>query len=215
VALRFEDHAAFERTCLIAAASGGFLACSATSMTPASGLVPWAAVGAVLALAAAARWDDDRPPVACIAASAALAVGAGCAAPSLLPLTDLLGTVLPRSGATALGGAVLGLWLGAATAPLHLRAGADRIGRRLAELRPRLDSEALRLAERALSARDLLLRTAPSEVRSGLRRVADGLALSALDLAGQGTEASRAESLERVVQLERACSALAPPIARA
>jgi hypothetical protein len=50
-------------------------------------------------------------------------------------------------------------------------------------------------------------------VREGLRRVADALALSALDLAGQGTEASRAESLERVVQLERACSALAPPIA--
>jgi len=213
VALRFEDHAAFERTCLIAAAGGGLVACSATSLAPAAGLVPWAAVGAVLAVAAAARWDE-LPPAACIAASAALAVGAGCAAPSLLPLTEILETVLPRSGAAALGGAVLGLWLGAATAPLHLRAGEDRVGRRLAELRPRLDPEALRLAERALSARDLLLRTAPSEVRPGLRRVADGLALSALDLAVQGTEASRAGSLERVVQLERACSALAPPIAR-
>lgn len=213
--LRLEDHAAFERTCLIAAAGGGFLACTASSTAPVSGLVPWAAAGTVLALAAAARWEDDRPPVACIAASAALAVAAGCAAPAILPLTDLLGTVLPRSAATAVGGAVLGLWLGAATAPLHLRAGGDRIGRRLAELRPRLDAEALRLAERALTARDLLLRTAPSEVRPGLRRVADGLALSALDLAGQGTQASRAEALERVVQLERACSALAPPMGRA
>ncbi len=59
-----------------------------------------------------------------------------------------------------------------------------------------------------MSARVLLLRTAPADVRPGLRRVADGLALSALDLARQGTEASRAELLERVVQLERACSAL-------
>src|SRR5207302_556961 len=116
VALRFEDHAGFERTCLIAAAGGALAAGYATSIT------------------------------------------------------------------------------------------------RLAELRLRLDPEALRLAERVASARILLLRTAPSEVRPGLRRVADRLALSALDLAGQGTEASRAELLERVVQLERACSTLAPPI---
>ena len=209
---RFEDHGAFGRTCLIAAAGGGFLACYASSMTPAAGLVPWAAVGAVFALGAAARWEDDLPPIACIAASGALAVGAGYAAPSLVPLTEILGTVLPVSGAAALGGAVLGLWLGAATAPLHVRAGGDRIERRLAELRSALDPEALRLAERAVCARVLLLRTAPSEVRPGLRRIADGLALSALDLAGQRTEASRAELLERVVQLERACSTLASPI---
>ena len=212
MALRFEDHEAFERTCLIAAAGGGFAAWSTTSITPAAGLVPWAVVGAAFALGAAARWDQDRPPIACIAAWAALGAGVGCAAPSLTPLTEILGSVLPGSGAAALGGAVLGLWLGAATAPLHVRAGGDRVERRLAELRSGLDPEALRLAERALSARVLLLRTAPSEVRRELRRVADRLALSALDLAGQRTGASRAELLERVVQLERACSVLAPPI---
>ncbi|MFL5312075.1 MAG: hypothetical protein ACJ79H_16705 [Myxococcales bacterium] len=215
MALRFEDPAAFERTCLIAAAGGGLLASSTVWMTPAAGLVPWAAVGAVLALGAAARWEDGLPPIACIAASAALAAFVGYAAPSLLPLTEILGTVLPASGAAAVGGAVLGLWSGAATAPLHLRAGGDRIGRRLAELRRALDPEALRLAERAIRARMLLLRSAPAEVRPGLRRVADRLTMSALDLAREGTEASRAGLLERVVQLERACCALAPPIARA
>ena len=211
MALRFEDHAGFERTCLIAAAGGALAAGYATSVTPPADLVPWAAAGAVFALGVAVRWEE-LPPVPCIAAAALLAAGAVYAAPSLLPLTEILETVVPAPGAAALGGAVLGLWLGGATVPLHLRVGSDRVERRLAELRLRLDPEALRLAERVASARILLLRTAPSEVRPGLRRVADRLALSALDLAGQGTEASRAELLERVVQLERACSTLAPPI---
>ena len=204
MALRFEDHAGFQRTCLIAAAGGALGA----SYPPVANIVPWAAAGAMFALGAAMRWDGELPPALWIVAAAALAVGVGWAAPWIAALREIAAIILPASGAAALGGAVLGLWLGSATAPLHLRAGRDRIERRLAELRSQLDPEALRLAERAVSARILLLRTAPPEVRSGLRRVADGLALSALDLSRQGTEASRAELLERVVQLERASSAL-------
>src|SRR2546430_15674003 len=49
VALRFEDHAGFERTCLIAAAGGALAAGYATSVTPPADLVPWAAAGAGVA----------------------------------------------------------------------------------------------------------------------------------------------------------------------
>ena len=207
MALRFVDHAGFQRTCLIAAAGGALGACYASWMAPAAGMIPWAAAGATFALAAAVRWQGEIPPAPCIAAAAALAVAAACAAPSLVSLREIAATILPASGASALAGAVLGLWLGGATAPLHVRA-VDLVERRLAELRSQLEPEALRLAERAMSARVLLLRTAPAGVRPGLRRVADRLALAALDLAREGTEASRAELLDRVVQLERACSAL-------
>jgi len=245
VALRFEDHAGFERTCLIAAAGGALAAYYATWMMPAARLVPWAAAGAMAALVplrggrrrwqtaivaisaaggvavallgdgavaaaaifafgAALRWEDQLPPAACIVAAVAVAAGAGFAALSLPALTELLGTVLPGAGGAAVGGAILGLWLGGATAPLHLRTARDRVEQRLAGLRPRLEPELLRLAERAAAARAELLRSAPSEVRPGLRRVADGLALAALDLAEQGTEISRARLIEHVDQLERA-----------
>jgi hypothetical protein len=88
--------------------------------------------------------------------------------------------------------------------PLHLRTARDRVEQRLAGLRPRLEPELLRLAERAAAARAELLRSAPPEIRPGLRRVADGLALAALDLAEQGTDVSRARLVEQVGQLERA-----------
>jgi len=174
---------------------------------PAARLVPRAAAGAMPAIfaVAVALWrEDELPPAACIAAAAALVAGAGLAAPSLPALTELLGTVLPRAVAAGAGGAILGLWLGGATAPLHLRTARDRVEQRLAGLRPRLDPELLRLAERAAAARAELLRSAPSEVRSGLRRAADGLCLAALDLADQGTDVSRARLVEWVDQLERA-----------
>src|SRR2546421_8082335 len=118
VTLRFEDHAGFERTCLVAATGGALAAFYATSTTPPADLVPRAAAGAVFALVVAVRWEE-LPPVPCIAAAAALAAGAVYAAPSLLALTEILEIVLPRSGAAALGGAALGLWLGGATIPLH------------------------------------------------------------------------------------------------
>ena len=89
MALRFEDHAGFERTCLIAAAGGALAAGYATSITPPADLVPWAAAGAVFALGVAVRWEE-LPPVPCIAAAALLAAGAVYAAPSLLPLTEIL-----------------------------------------------------------------------------------------------------------------------------
>jgi hypothetical protein len=202
--LRFEDHQGFERTCLVAAAGGALAAYYATWTMPAARLVPWAAAGAVFAIALALRWQDEIPPAVCIAGAVALAVGAALGAQSLPALTELLETVLPRALAAAVGGAVLGLWLGGATVPLHLRTGRDRVEQRLAGLRPRLEPELLRLAERAAAARAELLRTAPSEVRPGLRRAADGLALAALDLAEQGTDVSRARLIEQVGQLERA-----------
>ncbi|HKB75808.1 MAG TPA: hypothetical protein VKC58_04380, partial [Myxococcales bacterium] len=80
MALRFVDHAAFQRTCLIAAAGGALGACYASWMAPAAGMIPWAAAGATFALAAAVRWQGEIPPAPCIAAAAALAVAAACAA---------------------------------------------------------------------------------------------------------------------------------------
>ena len=71
--------------------------------------------------------------------------------------------------------------------------------------------ELLRLSERAVAARARLLRSAPGELEPELRRVADEIALSVLDLAVDRTRGSREELLERVAWLERACSALAPP----
>jgi hypothetical protein len=122
MALRFEDHAGFQRSCLLAAAGGALGASYATWMLPSARLVPWAAAGAVFALAMVLRWQHEFfPPVACLAAAVALAAGAVFAAAALPALTELLETLLPRPGAAGVGGAVLGLWLGAATAPLHLR----------------------------------------------------------------------------------------------
>lgn len=149
MALRFEDHAAFQRTCLIAAACGALAAYYATWMALPKGFLPWAGGAAlvaatIFALRAAERWHDELPPVACIVAAVALAAGAAFAAPSLLALVELLRTLLPASGAAALGGAVLGLWMGAATGPLHVRAGEDRVARRLLEFEPRIDPESLR-----------------------------------------------------------------------
>jgi hypothetical protein len=202
--LRFEDHKGFERTCLMAAAGGALAAYYATWMMPAARLVPWAAAGALFAVGVALCREHELPPPACIAAAVALGVGVCFAAPSVPVLSELLETVLPRAGAAALGGAVLGLWSGAATVPLHLRTARDRVEQRLAGLRPRLAPELFRLAERAAAARAELLRSAPSEVRPGLRRAADGLALAALDLAEQGTDVSRARLVEQVARLERA-----------
>jgi len=149
VALRFEDHAAFQRTCLIAAGCGALAAYYATWIALPKGFLPWAgaaslAAATIVALRAAERWEDDLPPVACIVAAVALAAGVALAAPSLVALVELLHSVLPAAGAAALGGAVLGLWMGAATSPLHLRAGEDPVTRRLLELEPRIDPESLR-----------------------------------------------------------------------
>jgi len=209
VALRFEDHEGFERVCLIAAAGGAVVACTVEWTALPKGLVPWAAAGAMAAwmifvLGSGARRDEELPPAVCIAGAVVLVGGAGLLARSLPALVELLGTVLPAAGADALGGAVLGLWMGAATAPLHVRAGSDRVERRLAALTPRLDPELLRLAQRAAAARTELLRSVPSEVGPGMRRAADGLALAALDLAEQGTDASRAQLREYVDRLEQA-----------
>lgn len=149
MALRFEDHAAFQRTCLLAAACGGLAAYYATWMTLPKGFLPWAGAASlvaatIFALRAAERWQDELPPAACIVAAVALAAGAAVAAPSLLALVELLRTVLPAAGAAALGGAVLGLWMGAATGPLHVRAGEDRVAQRLLDLDARIDPERLR-----------------------------------------------------------------------
>jgi hypothetical protein len=122
MAFRFEDHAGFQRACLLAAAGGALGASYATWMLPSARLVPWAAAGAVFALAMVLRWQA-LPPVACIAAAVALAAGAVLAAGALPALAELLETLLPRAGAAGVGGGVLGLWLGAATAPLHVRSG--------------------------------------------------------------------------------------------
>jgi len=131
VALRFEDHAGFGRTCRFAAGGGALAAYYATWMSLPKGFLPWAAAAAlvaatIFALRAAERWHDELPPGVCVAASVALAAGAALAAPFLLPLVELLRTALPAAVAAGLGGGVLGLWTGVATAPLHVRLGKAR-----------------------------------------------------------------------------------------
>jgi len=131
VALRFEDHAGFERTCLFAAGGGAVAAYYATWLSLPRGFLPWAAAAAlvaatILALRGAERWHDQLPPAVCVAAAVVLAACAALAAPLLLPLVELLRTALPAAVAAGLGGGVLGLWTGAATAPLHVRLGKAR-----------------------------------------------------------------------------------------
>jgi len=192
VALRFEDPAGFERTCLAAAGGGAAAAVCAGWTGHAADLLPWAAAAAlVVAVALAFTSHDELPPIPCIAASLALAAVAGLSARGIPSLAELLGTVLPRDPTAAVAGAVLGLWLGSASAALHVRMRPDRIERRFARLRPRLDAELLRLCERALAARAEMLRKAPREVGPELRRVADGIALAALDRAERRTEGAR------------------------
>lgn len=212
MSLRFENPAGFERTCLAAAGSGAAAAVLAGWTGHAGVLLLWAAAAA-LAVAAllAVRAQHELPPTACIVTAIALAAAAGLSARGIPALAELLATLLPRDATAAASGAVLGLWLGSASAPLHLRGAADPVEARLAKLRPRLEPELLRLSERAVAARAGLLRSAPAELEPELRRVADEIALSALDLAVDRTRGTREDLLERVTWLERASSALAPP----
>ena len=252
MALRFEDHASFQRACLLAAAGSALAAWLVAWTAPTPDLLAWGTAGAmaalvplrrgehgwqtaivaisagggvalallghggapaavVFALGAALRWEDELPPVACIAAACALATGAGWAMASIPALTQVFTAMMPIPVAAALGGGVLGLWLGGACAPLHLRAGKDRIEMRLADLGPRLEPELLQLARRAAEARQAALRITPPALRPELRRLLDGLAIAALDLAEQGSEISRGASAE----LERDLSARREELARA
>jgi hypothetical protein len=210
VALRFEDHRGFEHACLAASAAGAAAAYCAAWVGPQSVVLTWSAAGALVAVAIAAGLADELPPLACIAAAIALATVAVVAAPSLNAFIDVLAPVLRPGGAAAASGAVLGLWVGSATAPLHVRVGPDRIEQRLAQLRHRLAPGLLELAQRAVAARAAMLAAAPEHLRPALRRAVDRIALDALDLAEQGSDGSRSAMVDRVVQLERARSALAP-----
>jgi hypothetical protein len=210
VALRFEDHRGFEHACLAASAAGAAAAYCAAWVGPQSAVLAWSAAGALVTVAIAAGLADEVPPLACIAAAVALATVATVAAPSLNAFIDVLAPVLRPGVAAAASGAVLGLWLGSATAPLHVRIGPDRIEQRLAQLRHRLAPGLLELAQRAAAARAELLGAAPEHLRPALRRAVDRIALDALDLAEQGSDVSRSAMLDRVVELERARSALAP-----
>lgn len=210
MALRFEDHRGFERACLAASAAGAAAAYCAAWAGARSAVPAWSAAGALVAVGLVVAVADEVPPPACIAAAVGLAIVALAAAPSLNALLGVLDPVLAPRGVAASGGAVLGLWLGSATAPLHVRSGHDRVEERLAQLHTRLAPDLLELAQRAAAARAGLLGAAPEHLRPGLRRAVDRVALEAFALAEQGGDVSRAAMLDRVAELERARSALAP-----
>jgi len=153
LSVRFVEHLRFERTCLLAAAGAG--AAAALADGP---FASWTVVagGAAFALAAALVWSGDRIPPPYVAVACATAALAAWASVALLPsLSELLAAALPAWTASGTAGAVQGLWIAAACAPLHTRIASGPVDERLAtavlDLARRaeeLSSERERLADR-------------------------------------------------------------------
>ncbi len=183
--------------------------------------------GALLALGfAAARAPQARESGAplsagAVAIAAVLAAGALCAARLWLPFFALSLAQLLPGGALLLAGALAGLWIACACAPLHLSIQSDVVETRLAALRPLLGAELRPLAERAAAARAAAAAALPPNARGDLRGLLEALALAALDLARRGAELGRTASLaveeelsKRVAQLGRSAEAAADDAAR-
>jgi hypothetical protein len=189
-------HQRFRGTCLLASATGAL----AAALAPAppwplalAGAIAVAAIASALALGA-----DELPARGAVAAAAALGLLASCAALWLIPpLESALEMALPAALARALAGGVLGCWIGAASAPLHLQRAGDPIEARFATLRPLLSPELRELAERALQARRSVVAQGPGALQGEVRETMDGLVSAALDLA-------------RLHELARASGATAP-----
>ena len=140
VSVRFTGQLRFERTCLLAAVGAGTAAAAAGGP-----FASWTVVAgaAAFALAAALSWSGDRIPLLCVAAACVTAALAAWASVLLLPaLSEILSSVLPAWMASGIAGAVQGLWVAAACAPLHARIAAGPPAERLA-------TAVLDLAERA------------------------------------------------------------------
>jgi hypothetical protein len=103
------------------------------------------------------------------------------------------------------------LWLGIASAPLHVLFGADQVEARLSALRISLSAELRPLAERAVSARRAALALLP---RGELRGVFDSLALAALQVAEQASELSRSASPALENDLQRRSATLTQSAAK-
>ena len=191
-------------------------------------LSPWPLplCGALLALGfAAARAPHSREsgaplPAGAVAAAVALTAAMLWAARLWLPAFALaLAQLVPA--APLLAGALTGLWIAAACAPLHLSLQADAVEAKLAALRPLLGAELRPLAERAAAARAAAATALPQGSRGDLRGLLDALALAALDLARRGADLGRTASLaieedlaKRVDQLGRSAETAADSAAR-
>ena len=164
LSLRFAEHRRFEGTCLLAAAAAGTAAALADGP-----FASWTVVagGAAFALAAALAWSGDRIPAICLAAACATAALAAWASVALLPaLSEILSSIVPAGMASGIAGAVQGLWIAAACAPLHTRIAAGPAEERLATAVVDLDQRAAALS----SERQLLVDRLREEVAELERR---------------------------------------------
>jgi hypothetical protein len=181
-----------------------------------------ALLGLGFAAARAPHARENGSPLTAGAVGATLLLTAAMlwAARLCLPsFTRALAELVP--GAPLLSGALTGLWIAAACAPLHLSLQADAVEARLAALRPLLGAELRPLAERAAAARAAAAAALPQGARGDLRGLLDALALAALDLARRGADLGRTASLameedlaRRVEQLGRSAAAAADTAAR-
>jgi hypothetical protein len=216
-ALAFASRKRPEWLCALATVAAG----AAALLWPGS---PWpvALCGALIALGFAARRREDckesgaRLSAGAILLGAALCPAALLAARASLPELALeLAQLVPALVAQAIAGALLGLWIAAACAPLHVSLQADPVEAKLASLRAILGPELRALAERAVSARSAAAAALPAGSRGDLRGLLDALALAALELARRGAELGRAASPFVEQELSRRTEALAKSAAEA
>ena len=208
--------------------AGAVLVLAVAALAVPAAAWPLPAAGALLALGLAvqrldaARESGARVSRAAIAVAVVLTAAALAAAWLWLPsmsaaLAQLTGPVPAAIAAAAL----LGLWIAAASAPLHISLQADPVEARLAMLRPTLGAELRQLAEKAVAARTAAANALPSGSRGDLRGLLDALALAALDLARRAAELGRAASpvvedelAKRVASLEESAVKAADAAAR-
>ena len=231
---RFEDHGGFQRAvllCVAGAAAAAVFGLAAGAPAALLALSAWpgpevrrrrllAGLGAAifgawyfsgedwllpltgallgLSFALGRREADARSPKPWAIAVTVALTGASTL---LLPLAAAATQVLPRFVA----GAAYGLWLGVASAPLHVLLGDDPVEARLSALRVSLTPELRALAERAAAARRSALQLLP---RGELRSVFDSLAFGALQVAEQAAELSRSASPALENDLQRRAAGL-------
>lgn len=184
-----------------ALAAAGVVSLAAAALAVPSAIWPLPAAGALLALGLAvqhleaARAMGSEVSRAALAASAVLAAAALAAARIWLPhMSAALAPLVGPACASAVAGALLGAWIAAATAPLHVLVAPDKVASRLALLRASLGAEVGPLAEKAVAARTAAARALPPGARGDLRGLLDALALAALDLASRAAVLGRAIS---------------------
>jgi hypothetical protein len=212
--VRFEDHARFQRCAAWCALGGAVLGASGIPLlpwdSPRAGVLAAALLGLLLVAdrREAARKRGAAPPAswatALALAASVLAVALG--AVTLPALFAALALHLPRPLAGAVPGSVLGLWLGLAALPLHLRLGGDALEAHLEAIRSALGPELRALAERAAAARREALARLPSGAARELPAALDALGAAALELAARAGELCRACSPQAEGELRERCA---------